>query len=98
MTDHRLNNFLKQAADVPPPAEDFERRILAAAEKVQQEPAAPLREFPRLTAWRAAASVLLFAAGLMLSGAIEKPESGYGIQDSGMEIVAYLFEEDGGML
>lgn len=76
---------------VPPPDAEFENRILAASCVLPQQIAAREDSLPRLTGWRVAASVLIFAAGMMLGGLQNDADA------SGEMLMHYYTGEDGGM-
>lgn len=79
------------AVEVPPPDAEFENRILAASYALPQLPAVREDSLPRLTGWRIAASVLIFAAGMMLGGLQNDADA------SGEMLMHYYTGEDGGM-
>ncbi|TNE26758.1 MAG: hypothetical protein EP349_09680 [Alphaproteobacteria bacterium] len=82
--------------DVPVPDGEFENRILAASYALPQKPALRDDVLPRLTSWRIAASVLLFAAGLAL-GSFHAARTGDGVTQHDTLMSYYAYGEDGGM-
>jgi len=84
------------AVDVPAPDAEFENRILAVSYALPQKPALLERALPRLTTWRMAASVLLFAAGIALGG-LHTGWSGVDMAQSDIVMSYYAYGEDGGI-
>lgn len=84
------------AVDVPMPDGEFENRILAASYALTQKTDLQDNFLPRLTSWRIAASILLFAAGIALGG-LHAARTGGTAAQSDTLMSYYAYGEDGGM-